>query len=166
MQSDVKEIKHSTDCQVLSTETCHSSMLIALSNWTRRVSRCMDWLSGLFRLMAVLWLWCRWIWPRCIRRLSHSLRNSALRMYCRQNLNAKSKKEKVLHSVFNVYKIWHNTFIIVCQKSLNKCNKNIHPICINVVEPCVLSVSWGFVCKTLTSKNQLNLRLPCWAISW
>lgn len=68
--------------------TCHSSMLIALSSCTSLVSKCIDWLSGLLRLMAVLWLWCRWIWPKCILRLSHSLRNSALRVYCKQNLKA------------------------------------------------------------------------------
>lgn len=79
--------------------TCHSSMLIALSSWTRRVSRCIDWLSGLLRLMAVLWLWCRWIWPKCIRKLSQSLRNSALRVYWRQNLNAVGKDDRCF--VFN-----------------------------------------------------------------
>ena len=80
--------------------TCHSSMLMALSSWTRRVSRCMDWLSGLLRLMAVLWLWWRWIWPRCMRRLSQSLRNSALRVYCRQNLKAGGgKKHKLVYTL-------------------------------------------------------------------
>lgn len=75
-------------------QTCQSSMLMALSSCTRRVSRCMDWLSGLFRLMAVLWLWWRWIWLRCIRRLSQSLRNSALRVYWRQNLKAAIKRQR------------------------------------------------------------------------
>jgi len=73
-----------------SQHTCHNSMLIALSNWTSLVSKCMDWLSGLLRLIAVLWLWWRWIWDKCILKLSHSLRNSALRVYWRQNLKAVS----------------------------------------------------------------------------
>lgn len=85
-----------TDTAVKSIHTCHNSMLIALSSCTRRVSRCMDWLSGLLRLMAVLWLWWRWIWPKCIRKLSQSLRNSALRVYWRQNLKAVGKDDQIL----------------------------------------------------------------------
>ncbi len=111
-------------------------MLIALSSWTRRVSRCMDWLSGLFRLMAVLWLWCRWICPRCIRRLSHSLRNSALRVYCRQNLNAVRENihfcNKFVHNQSNyIFGIitWPHYIIQWSSNSTDPCSiiLKIHP---------------------------------------
>lgn len=124
------QIKHSVhrwkaeDYRVITgsqLHTCHSSMLIALSSCTSLVSRCIDWLSGLLRLIAVLWLWWRWICPRCILRLSQSLRNSALRVYCRQNLKAaqtKNRNKNVSWWRFSCSPKWDpNTYIHVFKES-------------------------------------------------
>ena len=52
--------------------TCQSSMLMAESSCTRRVSRCMACESGLLRLMAVCWCWCLCTWPRWVRSCTQS----------------------------------------------------------------------------------------------
>lgn len=54
--------------------TCHSSILMALSSCSRRVSKCMACDSGLFRLMAVAWCWCLWMWPKWV--LNYKKKNS------------------------------------------------------------------------------------------
>ena len=41
-----------------SSQTCHSSMLMALSNWARRVSRWSCRVSGLVRFTVFGWPWC------------------------------------------------------------------------------------------------------------
>lgn len=48
-----------SDCFSLSMwQTCHSSMLIALSSWASRVSRCSCNVSGLVRFTALGCPWC------------------------------------------------------------------------------------------------------------
>lgn len=98
-------------------------MLMALSNWTSLVSKCMDWLSGLLRLIAVLWLWWRWIWDKCIRKLSHSLRNSAFRVYWRQNLKAVSIIVKQELDIFVNLNIWVSFICHILRSTLTKFTK-------------------------------------------
>ena len=48
-----------SDCfSLIMWQTCHSSMLIALSSWASRVSRCSCNVSGLVRLTALGCPWC------------------------------------------------------------------------------------------------------------
>ena len=69
------------------------------------------WLSGLLRLIAEAWCWCFVTCPRCIRRLSHNLRNSVLRWYLMQNLNAfcaVSYKENFIRFQINIIRVHVN----------------------------------------------------------
>jgi len=68
--------------------TCHSSICMAESNCTSRVSRLSCCVSGLWMLTLAVWAGSLLMSSRCLRSLSHSFLNSVLRLYFRQKENA------------------------------------------------------------------------------
>lgn len=68
--------------------TCHSSIWMAESNCTSRVSRLSCCVSGLWMLTLAVCAGSLLMSSRCLRSLSHSFLNSVLRLYFRQKENA------------------------------------------------------------------------------
>lgn len=68
--------------------TCHSSICMAESNCTSRVSRLSCCVSGLWMLTLAVCAGSLLMSSRCLRSLSHSFLNSVLRLYFRQKENA------------------------------------------------------------------------------
>lgn len=100
--------------------TCHSSILMALSSCSRRVSKCMACDSGLFRLMAVAWCWCLWMWPKWV--LNYKKNSGHL---VPNKINKRPKHP--MRTVHNIHRIssfqtseWVCSF--TCQSFVNKTN--------------------------------------------
>lgn len=78
--------------------TCHSSIWMAQSNCTRRVSRLNCCVSGFCRLTLATSTGSFCMSSRCLRSFSHSLRNSVLRLYLRQKWYACRQHNALQHS--------------------------------------------------------------------